>query len=170
MKKSVAASLLLLGAVTAPVAAAQNTDPSGEITVTAWDVAEALEGVVAGFNEEYPNVQVTVENLGNQQVYDRGLAGCAAGGADLPDVYAVRGRSLLEPLPRLLHRPYYAGGRRAARPVSGLQMDGADARRAGLCHPLGLRPGGDLLPPRPLRAFLQTRSRPGTTLSQRGNS
>lgn len=90
MKKTVAASLLLLGAVTAPVAAAQNTDLSGEITVTAWDVAaEALQGVVAGFNEEYPNVQVTVENLGNQQVYDRGLAGCAAGGADLPDVYAV---------------------------------------------------------------------------------
>ena len=90
MKKTVVASLLLLGAMTAPVAAAQNTDLSGEITVTAWDVAaEALQGVVAGFNEEYPNVQVTVENLGNQQVYDRGLAGCAAGGADLPDVYAV---------------------------------------------------------------------------------
>ena len=44
---------------------------------------------VAGFNEQYPNVTVTVENLGNQQVYDRGLAGCAAGGADLPDVDAV---------------------------------------------------------------------------------
>ena len=82
--------MLLLGTVAAPVAAAQNTDLSGEITVMAWDVAaEALEGVVAAFNEEYPNVQVTVENLGNQQVYDRGLAGCAAGGADLPDVYAV---------------------------------------------------------------------------------
>ena len=88
MKRAVILSLLALAA--APLAAAQNTELSGEITVTAWDVAaEALQGAVAGFNEEYPNVTVTVENLGNQQVYDRGLAGCAAGGADLPDVYAV---------------------------------------------------------------------------------
>ena len=88
MKRAVILSLLALG--TAPLAAAQNTDLSGDITVTAWDVAaEALQGAVAGFNEQYPNVTVTVENLGNQQVYDRGLAGCAAGGADLPDVYAV---------------------------------------------------------------------------------
>ncbi len=85
-----ALSLLLLGSAAAPMAAAQSADVSGDITVTAWDVAaEALQGVVAGFNEEYPNVNVTVENLGNQQVYDRGLAGCAAGGADLPDVYAI---------------------------------------------------------------------------------
>lgn len=88
MKRAVILSLLALG--TAPLAAAQDAELSGEITVTAWDVAaEALQGAVAGFNEEYPNVTVTVENLGNQQVYDRGLAGCAAGGADLPDVYAV---------------------------------------------------------------------------------
>ena len=84
------ASLLLVGAAALPLAAAQNADLSGDITVTAWDVAaEALQGAVEGFNQEYPNVNVTVENLGNQQVYDRGLAGCAAGGADLPDVYAV---------------------------------------------------------------------------------
>lgn len=89
MKQALVLSLLLLGSA-APLAAAQNTDISGDITVTAWDVAaEALQGLVAGFNEEYPNVNVTVEDLGNQQAYDRGLAGCAAGGADLPDVYAV---------------------------------------------------------------------------------
>ena len=88
MKRAVILSLLALAA--APLAAAQDAELSGEITVTAWDVAaEALQGAVAGFNEQYPNVTVTVENLGNQQVYDRGLAGCAAGGADLPDVYAV---------------------------------------------------------------------------------
>ncbi len=90
MKKTLAASLFLLGSAALPLATAQNTDLSGDITVTAWDVAaEALQGAVEGFNKEYPNVNVTVENLGNQQVYDRGLAGCAAGGADLPDVYAV---------------------------------------------------------------------------------
>ena len=79
------ASLLLVGAAALPLAAAQNTDLSGDITVTAWDVAaEALQGAVEGFNQEYPNVNVTVENLGNQQVYDRGLAGCAAGARICP--------------------------------------------------------------------------------------
>ena len=74
------------------VSAAQDgaADLEGEITVMAWDVAaEALANLVPGFNEEYPNVTVNVENLGNDQVYDRGLTGCAAGGQDLPDVYAV---------------------------------------------------------------------------------
>ena len=88
--KTLATSLFLLGTVALPLATAQNTDLSGDITATAWNTAAAaLQGAVAGFNEEYPNVNVTVEDLGNQQVYDRGLAGCAAGGADLPDVYAV---------------------------------------------------------------------------------
>ena len=88
--KTFATSLLLLGTAALPLAAAQNTELSGDITATAWNTAaEGLQGVVAGFNEEYPNVNVTVEDLGNDQVYDRGLAGCAAGGADLPDVYAV---------------------------------------------------------------------------------
>ena len=32
---------------------------------------------------------VTVEDLGNEQVFDRTLAGCAAGGADLPDIVSV---------------------------------------------------------------------------------
>jgi lactose/L-arabinose transport system substrate-binding protein len=90
MTRTLATSLLLLGAALAPAAAAQDSDLSGDITVMAWDIAaEALQGAVAGFNEQYPNVNVTVENLGNQQVFDRGLAGCAAGGSDLPDVYAV---------------------------------------------------------------------------------
>ena len=74
------------------VSAAQDdaANLEGDITVMAWDVAaQALDNLVPGFNEEYPNVNVTVEELGNQQVYDRGLAGCAAGGADMPDVYAV---------------------------------------------------------------------------------
>jgi lactose/L-arabinose transport system substrate-binding protein len=37
----------------------------------------------------HPGVQVDVQDLGNQNVYDRGLAGCAAGGLDMPDVYLV---------------------------------------------------------------------------------
>jgi len=71
-----------------PVRAAD--DVSGEITVWSWNVAAAaLQAVVPAFNKEYPNVKVTVQDLGNQPVYDRGLAGCAAGGTDMPDVYSV---------------------------------------------------------------------------------
>ncbi|ADI14847.1 ABC transporter substrate-binding protein [Truepera radiovictrix] len=88
MKRTLATATLLAGTLLG--AASAQDAPSGAITVTAWDIAaEALEALVPGFNEQYPDVQVTVENLGNQQVFDRGLAGCAAGGADLPDVYAV---------------------------------------------------------------------------------
>jgi lactose/L-arabinose transport system substrate-binding protein len=81
---SVAALALALGA---GAAQAQNTDISGEITIWSWDIAaKALESVVPGFQAQYPNVTVTVEDLGNAQVFDRTLAGCAAGGSDLPDI------------------------------------------------------------------------------------
>jgi lactose/L-arabinose transport system substrate-binding protein len=63
---------------------------SGEITVWSWDIAaKALQATVPSFNKQYPNVKVNIVDLGNQQVYDKGLSGCAAGGADLPDVYSV---------------------------------------------------------------------------------
>src|SRR5690606_20508694 len=51
--------------------------------------AEALRATIPSFNEKYPNVKVDVIDLGNQNVFDRGLAGCAAGGVDLPDVYSI---------------------------------------------------------------------------------
>lgn len=77
-------------ALTAGPARAQDTQLSGEITVWSWDVAaEALEAVVPAFNERYPDVTVRVEDIGNQPTYDRGLAGCAAGGTGMPDVYTV---------------------------------------------------------------------------------
>lgn len=89
MKSVLRLSLLSLS-LALPAATAQNSDLSGEITVDSWNIAaSALQELVAGFNEEYPNVTVTVEDVGNQQVYDRGLAGCAAGGSDLPDVYTI---------------------------------------------------------------------------------
>jgi lactose/L-arabinose transport system substrate-binding protein len=63
---------------------------SGEITVWSWNIAaSSLESVIAGFNEQYPDVTVTVEDLGNQQVFDRTLAGCAAGGSGMPDVLSI---------------------------------------------------------------------------------
>jgi lactose/L-arabinose transport system substrate-binding protein len=77
-------------ALFASLALAQDAELSGEITVWSWDIAaESLEALVPGFNEMHPNVTVTVLDLGNDPVFDRGLAGCAAGGVDLPDVYSV---------------------------------------------------------------------------------
>jgi lactose/L-arabinose transport system substrate-binding protein len=63
---------------------------SGEIKVWSWNIAaSSLEAVIPGFNAKYPDVKVTVEDLGNQQVFDRLLAGCAAGGTGLPDVLSI---------------------------------------------------------------------------------
>jgi len=60
------------------------------LTVWVWDINQpALESTVESFQEMHPDVEVVVEDLGNQNVYDRGLAGCAAGGLDMPDVYLV---------------------------------------------------------------------------------
>ena len=78
---SVAALALALAA---GAAQAQDTDISGDITIWSWDIAaKELESVVPGFQAQYPNVTVTVEDLGNQQVFDRTLAGCAAGGGNV---------------------------------------------------------------------------------------
>ncbi len=71
-------------------AAAFATAAAQTLTVWVWDINKpALEATVESFQEMHPGVEVVVEDLGNQNVYDRGLAGCAAGGFDLPDVYLV---------------------------------------------------------------------------------
>ena len=77
-------------ALLAGLAPAQAWAQSGEITIWSWNVAaSALESVVPGFNEQFPDITVTVEDLGNQQVFDKTLAGCAAGGAGMPDLVTV---------------------------------------------------------------------------------
>ncbi len=71
-------------------AAALTTAAAQTLTVWVWDINKpALEATIDSFHEMHPGVEVVVEDLGNQNVYDRGLAGCAAGGFDLPDVYLV---------------------------------------------------------------------------------
>lgn len=63
---------------------------SGEVTIWSWNIAaESLKSTVAGFNKQFPDVKVTVEDLGNQQTFDKMLAGCAAGGVGLPDIISV---------------------------------------------------------------------------------
>ena len=78
----VAVSLALLAA--AP-ASAQTT-----ITIWSWNVAaSALKSTLEGFNKANPDIKVDVQDLGNNQVYDKALAACAAGGEGLPDIVTV---------------------------------------------------------------------------------
>lgn len=80
------ATLALCVAIGASGANAQ----SGELTIWSWNIAaSSLEAVVEGFNAQYPDISVRVDDLGNQQVFDRLLAGCAAGGAGLPDIVSI---------------------------------------------------------------------------------
>lgn len=76
----------------APAAGAP-ADPAqveGEVTVWAWNIAaKSLEAVVPEFNKQYPNVKVTVQDVGRLDVYDRLTTGLQGGGAGLPDVVAV---------------------------------------------------------------------------------
>lgn len=77
-------------ALTLAAGAAPAFAQSGEITVWSWNVAaSALEATIEGFNAKYPDVKVTVQDLGNDQTFDRTLVGCAAGGAGLPDVLSI---------------------------------------------------------------------------------
>ena len=66
-------------------------DVKGEVTVWAWALeANYLEkDVTPAFNKIYPNVKVTVENLGVDQVYQKLSAGLSSGGSGLPDLVQV---------------------------------------------------------------------------------
>ncbi|KWV56137.1 ABC transporter substrate-binding protein [Rhizobium altiplani] len=63
---------------------------SGNLTIWSWNIAaSALKSTLEGFNKQHPDIKVTVEDLGNQQVFDKMLAACAAGGEGLPDIVSV---------------------------------------------------------------------------------
>ncbi|MBX4968686.1 extracellular solute-binding protein [Rhizobium binae] len=60
------------------------------LTIWSWNVAaSALKSTLPGFNKQFPDIKVTVEDLGNSQVFDKTLAACAAGGDGLPDVVSI---------------------------------------------------------------------------------
>lgn len=83
-----AAAILAAGAAVGIGSA--NAAPKGEITVWSWNIAaEALDMLVPDFNKQYPDVKVTVVNMGHADVRTKALAGCAAGGTDLPDVVTI---------------------------------------------------------------------------------
>ncbi|WP_337267342.1 ABC transporter substrate-binding protein [Oryzifoliimicrobium ureilyticus] len=76
---------LALGVVMSTPAWAAST-----ITVWSWNVAaSALKSTLDGFKKQHPDITVNVEDLGNQQVFDKMLAACAAGGDGLPDIVTV---------------------------------------------------------------------------------
>ncbi|SDP25344.1 extracellular solute-binding protein [Phyllobacterium sp. OV277] len=61
-----------------------------EITIWSWNVAaSSLKSTLEGFNKQFPDIKVTVQDLGNQQVFDKTLAACAAGGDGLPDIVTI---------------------------------------------------------------------------------
>lgn len=63
---------------------------SANLTIWSWNVAaSALKSTLAGFNKQYPYIKITVEDLGNGQVFDKTLAACAAGGDGLPDIVSI---------------------------------------------------------------------------------
>ncbi|MCA0971520.1 sugar ABC transporter substrate-binding protein [Halobacillus litoralis] len=65
-------------------------EPSGEITIWGWNVAaQSMELAVDGFKEQYPDVEVKVEDIGRLDVYEKLTVGLASGGNGLPDVVLV---------------------------------------------------------------------------------
>lgn len=83
--KFIGASVSLALMAAAPAAAQSTT-----VTVWSWNVAaSALKSTLEGFNKKYPDIKVDVQDLGNNQVYDKALAACAAGGQGLPDIVTV---------------------------------------------------------------------------------
>ncbi|WP_454856981.1 ABC transporter substrate-binding protein [Rhizobium binxianense] len=63
---------------------------SATLTIWSWNVAAAaLKSTVEGFNKQFPDIKVEVQDLGNNQVFDKALAACAAGGDGLPDIVTI---------------------------------------------------------------------------------
>lgn len=61
-----------------------------EITIWSWDIAaSSLKASLEGFNKQFPDIKVNVQDLGNNQVFEKTLAACAAGGDGLPDVVTI---------------------------------------------------------------------------------
>ena len=129
---------------------------SGELTIWSWNIAaSSLKATIAGFNKQFPDVKVTVEDLGNQPVYDKSIAGCAAGGEGLPDIVSIENfeaENYWSQFPDCfvdLQDARLHG--RGPGEIPRLQAHRARSRRRGLCDAVGFRPGRHVLSPRFLR-------------------
>ncbi|MFE1546118.1 ABC transporter substrate-binding protein [Streptomyces sp. NPDC058718] len=100
-------------------------DPrKGKITVWSWQgPAAELKALIPEFNKKFPDIQVTVEDIGNPAIWDKITAGLAAGGQGLADVlhigvdylpgYVERfpgGLADLAPLGATAHKNAFAAG------------------------------------------------------------
>ncbi|RFB85699.1 ABC transporter substrate-binding protein [Rhizobium leguminosarum bv. trifolii] len=82
--------LLAATAAIALLASGSAFAQSANLTIWSWNVAaSALKSTLPGFNKQFPDIKVTVEDLGNSQVFDKTLAACAAGGDGLPDIVSI---------------------------------------------------------------------------------
>ncbi|MEU5220591.1 sugar ABC transporter substrate-binding protein [Streptomyces sp. NPDC020807] len=100
-------------------------DPKkGKITVWSWQgPAVELKALLPEFNRKYPDIQVTVEDIGNPAIWDKITAGLAAGGQGLADVLHIGvdylpgyvekfpgGLADLAPLGATAHKDAFANG------------------------------------------------------------
>ncbi|MFI5531419.1 ABC transporter substrate-binding protein [Kitasatospora sp. NPDC051853] len=62
----------------------------GEISVWSWQgPAAQLKALLPAFNAVYPDIKVTVQDIGNPAIWDKITTGMAAGGAGLADVLHI---------------------------------------------------------------------------------
>ncbi|KQV24176.1 MULTISPECIES: ABC transporter substrate-binding protein [unclassified Kitasatospora] len=62
----------------------------GEITVWSWQgPAAQLKALLPEFNKAYPDIKVTVQDIGNPAIWDKITTGMAAGGSGLADVLHI---------------------------------------------------------------------------------
>ncbi|MFF7438039.1 extracellular solute-binding protein [Streptomyces sp. NPDC008122] len=66
-------------------------DPKkGEVTVWSWQgPAAELKALLPDFNRAYPDIRVTVQDIGNPAIWDKITTGLAAGGQGLADVLHI---------------------------------------------------------------------------------
>ncbi|QND24808.1 extracellular solute-binding protein (plasmid) [Rhizobium leguminosarum bv. viciae] len=82
--------LLAATAAVAVLASGSAYAQSANLTIWSWNVAaSALKSTLPGFNKQFPDIKITVEDLGNSRVFDKTLAACAAGGDGLPDIVSI---------------------------------------------------------------------------------
>lgn len=82
----------LLGATAAVALLASGSAfaQSANLTIWSWNTAASgLKSTLEGFNKLHPDIKITVEDLGNNQVFDKTLAACAAGGDGMPDIVSI---------------------------------------------------------------------------------
>ncbi|GEB57512.1 ABC transporter substrate-binding protein [Streptomyces gardneri] len=138
-------------------------DPrKGKITVWSWQgPAAELKALIPDFNKKYPDIQVTVEDIGNPAIWDKITTGLAAGGQGLADVlhigvdylpgYVERfpgGLADLAPLGATAHKDAFAAGLWQTVSPDGKRVDALpwEANSAGFYyrHDLFERAGVDV--------------------------